>query len=1209
MSLSKYFIRTIVLLACVMVFAAAGYAQFRAGIQGTVTDPTGAAIKGAKITVTSQETGASQDVTTGDTGFYSVSHLAPGLYTVTASFAGFKTNVIKDVQVEAESPSGIDLVLQPGAVTEQITVSGDTLPTLDTEEASLSGQITKQQIEDLPQFRGDPFELLRLTPGVFGTGARDAGGGSSNLPGYSGVGGSGRGVFQVENAVQVSANGSRVEANGYELDGVSTNSQGWGGASVITPNTESVKEVKVEVSPYSAENANGAGAIVEVVTQNGTNNLHGSAVLRTQSPGLNAFQRWGGPNPGQKPNRDNLLLHSYLGSLGGPIWKNKLFAFFSFEHLTLSGNSYRASSWEETSQWISNLPSGSLASKIFGVPGSGFKNEKILTSGTGAGQGGCADLGLPEGNAAPNGGPVCVTIPGQGVDLGSNVAGSGFVPNGIRTKADPSCPAANPICKVWYAGSVGNGLDGVADVAFVQYDGQNDNIKTTQYNGRVDYNVTSKDSVAFSLFTVPLVKTFLPGGWVDGRQYNTFHTDGKNETAALLWTRTVNPTTINEARMNVTRWYFDEIKSNPQAPFGVPIVNIVLPANNNGFCCNKVGAGFPFGPGVFYQTKYVFRDTLSKVTGTHVLKFGGEFGKELNTNVSTGQARPQYDFGNPWSFAHDAPNDEGNFNFFPNTGGTTYNPKTGMPTDFRKYFRSNTFGFFGQDTWKLKPNLTITMGLRYDYFTPLREKFGSNSNLVLGQGSAALTGAVIRTGGDFTSPDRNNFGPQLGFAWSPRSTFGHDWNNHFVLRGGAGVAYNRLAGAQLWNSAANPPSFISARVAGTCSYTDPSCADRSQIVYGFSSGGINSFSGFPSNPSTIFTFDPNTGLPQPTSQFFTPPDITGAAQNLATPYTWHYSLEGEYDLGHNWVAALSYQGSQSRKYMRSFDQALIDLKPTGLDTFNNTTVNLLGNVHMFRTDVNAHYNALLARMTHRMSHGLLFTGSYRFSKSVDQCSGDGGCNQTYPWNQSLETGPSDFDVTHSFTANALYELPFFKGRHDWLYTMAGGWKLDTILTLNSGFPWTPVSNACQSEGTGFDQICTVRPAAYLGGAGSNFSTSTFQKIGGNFPGGGLKYFTPAVASSSGLPPIPLVGRNSFRGPRYTGIDMSFGKRFTLPRMRVFGENAGFELKANAFNIFNKLNVTPFGFNSSSTQITSSTFGTGTGALGGRVFEFIGRFSF
>jgi hypothetical protein len=311
---------------------------------------------------------------------------------------------------------------------------------------------------------------------------------------------------------------------------------------------------------------------------------------------------------------------------------------------------------------------------------------------------------------------------------------------------------------------------------------------------------------------------------------------------------------------------------------------------------------------------------------------------------------------------------------------------------------------------------------------------------------------------------------------------------------------------------------------------------------------------------------------------------------------------------------------------------------------------------MFRTDVNSHYNALLARMTHRLSHGLLFTGSYRYSKSVDQCSGDEGCNQTYPWDQRLETGPSDFDVTHSFTANALYELPFFKGRHDWLYTIAGGWKLDAILTLSSGFPWTPTTNVCQNAGAGLDQVCVTRPAAYLGGAGSNFSTSNFQKLGGNFQGFSTapsnctmatfvtcqtKYFTVVDINSSGAIPIPAVGRNSFRGPRYTGIDMSFGKRFTLPKMRVFGENAGFELKANAFNIFNKLDLTPFGFNSGSTNLgdfrncdnanpnnlcptgafilpgttkgrffhTNQRFGQATGALGGRVFEFIGRFSF
>jgi len=1187
MSLSKLSIRMVWVCACAILLAATAHAQFRAGIQGTVTDSSGAIVKGAKIMVTSQETGASQEATANDEGFYSVSHLAPGLYTINASLAGFKTKVITDVRISAEETSGVNLVLEPGAVTEQVTVNGDTLPTLDTEDASLTGTITKQQIEDLPQFRGDPFELLRLTPGVFGLGARDSGGGSSNFPNYSGPGGSGRGVFQVENAVQVSANGSRVEANGYQLDGISTNSQGWGGSSVITPNTESVKEVKIEVSPYSAENANGAGAIIQVVSQNGTNEIHGSAVLRTQSPGLNAYQRWGGPN-GASPNRDNLLLHSYLGSLGGPIWKNKLFAFFSFEHLKLAGNAYRAQSWEETSQWISNLPSSSLAAKIFAVPGSGFSNPTILTAGST-----CANLGVPvstttcQDSTGANGTQVVT----GGVDLGSNMGALGtYVPN--------STTGINY--------SVGGGLDGIPDVAFIEYDGKNDNISTTQYNGRIDYNVTKSDLVAFSLFTVPLTKTFLPGGWVDGRQYNTFNTDGKNETAALLWTRTINPTAINEARMNVTRWYFDELKSNPQAPFGLPQVFIVLPPGN---CCNKFGAGFPFGPGVFFQTKYVFRDTFSKVLGTHVMKFGGEISKEQNTNVNTGQARPQYDFNNLWSFANDAPNDEGGINVFPWTGGTTYNPNTGVPTDFRKYFRISTYSFFGQDTWKFKPNLTVTVGLRYDYFTPLNEKHGQNSNLVPGQGAAALTGAKIQTGGDFTSPDRNNFGPQIGFAWSPRNIFGHEWNNRFVLRGGAGVAYNRLSGAQLWSSASNPPAFVRAGVAGTCSFTDPSCPDRSQIVYAFSTGGNSSFSGFPANPSVHLTFDPTTGLPQPTSQFYTPPDITGAVPNLATPYTWHYSLEGQYDVGHNWVAAVSYQGSQSRKYMRALNYALLFARPTGLNTFTGSTVNLIQNVTMFQTDVNSHYNALLARLTHRMSKGLEFTGSYRFSQSIDQCSSDGTCKQTYPWDQRLETGPSDFDVTHSFTANTLYELPFFKGRHDWLYTLAGGWKLGGILTLSSGFPWTPVSNVCQKEGPNLDQVCAVRPAAYLGGAGSDHSTSTFQKTGGNFPGGGLAFFTPAVASSSGAPPIPGVGRNSFRGPRYTGFDMSMGKRFTLPRMRVLGENAGFELKANAFNIFNKLNLAPFGFNSDSTNITSAKFGQATGALGGRVFEFIGRFSF
>jgi len=269
---------------------------------------------------------------------------------------------------------------------------------------------------------------------------------------------------------------------------------------------------------------------------------------------------------------------------------------------------------------------------------------------------------------------------------------------------------------------------------------------------------------------------------------------------------------------------------------------------------------------------------------------------------------------------------------------------------------------------------------------------------------------------------------------------------------------------------------------------------------------------------------------------------------------------------------------------------------------------------------------------------LQLAANYRYSKSLDQCSSDQNCNQTFPFQQSTERGPSDFDVTHTFTMNVLYELPFFRSRHDWLHTVAGGWKLSGILTLNSGFPWTPVVGTCVVNV--FGNVCPTRPTAYLGGAGTNYSTSNFQRLDGNFSGESTgtvtcdqgppvtcttKYFK-VVDTPTGLgvlPPAPGVGRNSFRGPRYTGIDMSFGKRFTLPKMPVFGENAGFEIKANAFNVFNKINLGAFGFNSGSTSLGSFqpdgsggttfapnvNFGRGTGALGGRTIEFVGKFSF
>jgi hypothetical protein len=1168
------------LLACVCLAVAVAVAQFRAGLQGTVTDSSGAVVNGAKVSVTNQETGKMIETQSNDNGFYTVTGLPPGLYSVNVSLAGFKTSLTKDLDVSAEAVKGLNVTLQAGGASEQVQVNGAAVPEIQTEDANLTGTISEQQVQALPQFRGDPFELLRVTPGVFGLGARDSGGNSANLPNYAGTGGSVFGIYQTENAVQVSANGQRVDANGYTLDGVSTNSQRHGGATVVTPNQESVQEVKVEVNSYNAENGHNAGAVVETISKSGTNNLHGSYGFRLHSPGLNATQRWNGPTG--TPQRDPQLIRNYFGSVGGPIIKNRLFAFFSFDHMRTSGHN-RSQSWEETPDFVSSLTSGTIAGQLFAIKGAGFTDPKPVAPppvgpGDPAGQSpACKDLGLLDIGADPVNGN-CHAIGTNMADVGSRTGNLGQI-----------------------VGNLGGGLDGVADVQLIEYSGKPDTINATQFNGRMDFQATNKDLIAFSVYKSPFLKSFQPGGWVDGRQYNVFNTDAQHDAATALWTRTINSTMINEARFNVTHWFFDELKGNPQAPFG-------LPTDAVGFGNKQLTAGFFGGPGIFHEATYSFRDTLSKVHKSHVLKFGFGFDREQNNNTNAWGAHPGYHFTNLWSFANDAPDSQ-------NT--STFDPKTGNITSFKKYVRVSDYALFGQDTWKVRPNLTLTLGLRWDYTSPLGEKNNQLSRVVLGQGANTLLDMKVLQGGDFSQPDRNNFGPQFGFAWSPSK-----FNNKMVWRGGFGVAYTKIGEQRILNAAGNPPSFVATGLS-----SDPANS-HCCLIYAVSSKGTFAFDGYPANPVVVQNFGAN-GLPLPSSPFYGRPDVNGPVQNLKTPYTYHYSLETQYDLGREWVTSLSYQGSQSRKMQRTINYRLfgfaVPQAPTDLctpDPGNPTKCDLVGAVNITRSDTNSSYNALLARITHNFSHGVELNANYRWSKSIDFCSYDENCGdqQSFPIDQRFERGPSDFDVTHSFTSYVTYELPLFKGRHDWLYTLAGGWKLGTIISLNSGFPWTPVFsfNGATCDNLKLNGIsCTSRPGAYLGGAGSDYSTDSFKKTGGNFPKGSLAYFVPPPPGVT----LPGIGRNSFRGPRYTGIDLSFGKRFILPKMPLLGESAGIEIKANAFNIFNKLNLTPFGFNSGSTNIgtadpvggvaptANASFGQAQSALSGRTIEMQARFSF
>jgi hypothetical protein len=331
------------LLGVFLLCASTAYAQYGASIEGTVTDKAGAVVSGATVTATNQATSVTRNTVTGNSGFYRIPGLTPGTYTVTAEAASFPKKSVPGVVVAAEAARGLDVILESGSEQQTVTVTASA-EGLETDTASVTNTITSRQVVDLPQFGRDPYELVRLTPGIFGDASRQGNGNAVPIPQQLGPGGSNNQIFQTENQVQAIANGQRVTANNFMLDGVSVNSLDWGGAAVITPNQESVEEVVVASSSYSAQDGRNSGAQVKTVSKSGTNSLHGSAFFKLNDKGLNAFNKFYGPTnvaltqltcetgtPSQFtimashcPTRVDQKYRDFAGSVGGPNFQKQV---------------------------------------------------------------------------------------------------------------------------------------------------------------------------------------------------------------------------------------------------------------------------------------------------------------------------------------------------------------------------------------------------------------------------------------------------------------------------------------------------------------------------------------------------------------------------------------------------------------------------------------------------------------------------------------------------------------------------------------------------------------------------------------------------------------------------------------------------------------------------------------------------------------------
>jgi len=1124
----------------ILFATAAANAQFKAGIQGAVTDNTGGLVPDAKVTLTNTETGRTQETTSSSEGYYRFSALAPGKYTLTIEKAGYKRSLLENVTINAEAVQGIDVKLEIGEVSASVTIDQNTAAVLETENASVSGAITTAEIRNLPQAGRDPYELVRLTPGIIGLGARSGSGQSVGLPNTTGPGGSNSAIFQTENQVPISANGQRVSNNNFQIDGVSVNSLQFGGAAVLTPNQESVKEVRVTSSNYSAELGRNSGAQIEVVSQNGSKEFHGSAFFKANDPRWNAFNPYGGIN--LAPQRVSSRFRQFGGSIGGPLIlprfgeggastsRGRSFFFFSTEALR-NNTTDTFTEFVETPQFrqlvIAQRP-GSLMAQILGSPGIAPRISGLVAAT-------CAQIYLDPVARAQR----CRDVAG-GLDLGSLTGATGqYVSLGNPT---------------------GGGFDGIPDIQRAILTVPR-NEKGQQYNLRLDFQAGT-GQLMFSGYSTGRDDRVGDFG-SRARASSDFRNKPRNTALAAAYIQPLSATVVNEARLSFTRFASDQVEASAETNFGLPNLEV------EGLPFDRIRFGAPrseTSPAIFAQSTYEARDTLRMDVGNHGLSFGGQMRFEHDDNDLSGGSRPLYSFSGLFNLANETPIFE----------AINADPRTGGPANAKRSFRTGDYAAFVQDNWKVRPNLTINLGLRYELFTPPTETEGRLTNFIIEPGTAS--GGRVVTVNKLFATDKNNFAPRFGFAYSA--------SDRLVLRGGFGISYNRIPNVMFTNTRGNPPFFARFNICcGTAASDFGSPFVGGLIRFGV--GSSTSPNSFPANPGLAQGIDPVTGGVRGAAV-----EIYGAFPDTPNSHVYVYSFEGQYELPWQLVGSLGYQGSTGRRLIRLVDQTLL-VPINGANFFA---------VFFPQPDVNSNYNGLNARLTRRFSNSFQFEANYRFSKSKDNMSYEGPgaeTNQTNPGNIDSEYGFSDFDVRHFLTVAGTYETNFFKAGNSTMRAIFDGFQINAIVTRNTGFPYTPkfFADLRQPSGRLFGPI---RPSAYLGGALDDTSDDAFIRPGGNFPGGGARYFTLTPNAQPG------IERNSFRGPGYFNIDMSVAKKIALP---FINEGTNLELRANFFNVFNMLNLAPIRFFDAGSIITDPNFGRSLRGLSGRVVELQARFRF
>lgn len=1167
------------------------YAQRDLGtLTGTVTDPSGAAVPGAKITLTNQQTGVTSDTVSTGTGSYTRPALPPGTYTLRVEASGFQASQQTGVEIIPGQTVSANFALQVGSTNQTIDVT-ESAPLLQTETPAVSTTLSATEVSELPVAGQRTFTYLaRLTPGVVVAepGARDAAGGGFSANGVRSTGENNFLLNGVDNNVNV-------------IDFINQTSF------VIGPALDAIAETQVITNGASAEYGRAAGGIMEVNIKSGTNQVHGSLWEYLQNTDLDA-NRWEN-NHGAGLARPKLNQNQFGGAAGGPILKNRLFMFGDYQGTRIAtaggviqnlgfGPNYTIPTPAMRGGDFSGLL-GAQVGTAFDRNGNTipvFKNQ-IFDPSTTTCLSGCAPGTLT---------PLAGTSPVYGRDPFPNnvIPVNRFDP--VAAKLMTLYPNVNNPAAVVQGAQPTN--DFLTQTAGAYHQDQGD--------GRVDYHLNDNNAIFGSISWSDTAKSSVSpfAGALDGANfYGTSETDLARD-AVLSWTHIFSPTVVNEARVGFSRLVTARTQGNANTDeykaFGIQgydpttTLNGGLPQFGLGHY-SQVGAN-DWLPTREYSNEWDFIENLSLIRGNHSYKFGAEF-------------RPlQFPF-----FQVPYPHGEMNFSrtetaaaangFTGNTGdeiasfllGAVDNGQIST-TNFISSIKQ-AYAFYAQDTWKVTPKLTLNLGLRYELFSPIGEKFGRQSNfdfqnltLYIPKGrnqdaplppnfNAPATVNGVTFPALFTTPitisrgkvskylipwDKTDIGPRLGFAYNVREKT--------VVRGFFGIFYG---GEE--NQGGNPNRGESAPFNESPQLNRPAGVSAFQPDPFFAGGAATNgiVGGYPVN---VFN-----GFPVSSLQF------RSVAQDFRNPMVQEWNLSVQQQLPANMALEIGYLGNHQAHQLLQPDFNACPNVFTGNGAVNCNSLRRIpdiGAISGTATFGIGNYNALTAQLQKRYSNGLQFVGSYTYghalANSGTTLSGSGGLYTRDPLNYNTSYSSASWDIRHNFTLGFVYDVPFGRGRayganmNRALQTVLGNWQLNGILTLHTGHPYTLRDNACQGVYSG----CS--PDLVTGGADD-------APQGGRRPSEWFDVTHVAEVPKSQFRQGTL-GLQTNTAPPLRSLDFSIFKDFPIT------ESMKFQFRGEAFNLAN----TPQ-FNTPDNNVQDANFGqiTSTQAGSERHIQFALRFMF